>query len=140
MELAIYRKQNKYKIATFIMVAICVLCIVPNAILLASALTDPTIEMSGVNNSELTIGRTGVNGSDQLLDYNGADWHVNPTEQPLMLIIPLVFFAVALLLLIQMALSEDKSISNLIYAAILIIMALALLTSVQFNINSLLGG
>jgi hypothetical protein len=122
------------------MVVLCIVCIIPTAIVFASAITDPTIGMSGVNNSDLTVGMTGVENSDLLLDNNPADWHINPSEQPLLLIIPLIFFALALLLLIDMAFSEDKNIKKLIYAAILIIMALALLSGVQFNVNNILGG
>jgi len=140
MELAIYRKRKSYKLITFILIGIAIFCLIPNAILLASALTDPTIGMTGVNNSDLTVGMTGVENSDLLLDFNGADWHINPSEQPVMLAIPLVFLAVAILLLINLALSEEKNIKNLIYAAILIIIALTMLASIQFNINSLLGG
>lgn len=139
MELAIYRKKN-YKGFVFALLAIAIFCLIPNVILLADALTDPTIGMAGVNNSDLTVGMTGVENSDPLLDFNGADWHVDPSQQPLMLIIPLVFFAVAILLLIDLALSEEKKLVNLIYAAILIFIAVAMLGAIQFNINSLLGG
>jgi hypothetical protein len=123
-----------------VMAVLCIVCIIPTAIVFASAITDPTIGMNGVNGSQLTVGMTGVEHSDLLLDYNPADWHINPSEQPSLLIIPLVFFAFALLLLIDMAFSKDKDIKKLIYAAILIMMALALLQGVQFNVNSLLGG
>jgi len=140
MELAIYRKKSNHKIIAIIMAVICVFCLVPNAILLADALNQPTIGMTGINNSDLTVGMTGILNSDLLIDNNVADWHINPSEQPVMLIIPLVFLSVALLLLIQVAFSEDKSIKKLIYAAVLIMIALALLSGVQFSVNTLLGG
>jgi hypothetical protein len=85
-------------------------------------------------------GNLGVENSDLLLFNDGSDWHINPSEQPTMLIIPLVFLSVAILLLIQVAMSEDKSIKKLIYAAVLIIIALAMLSGIQFSVNTLLGG
>lgn len=140
METALYRKKSNYQVIAVVMAVICLFLLVTNAIVFASALNDPTIGMTGVNNSDLTVGMTGVENSDLLIDNNPADWHINPSEQPLLLVIPLVFFALALLLLIDTAFSEDRSIKKLIYAAILIMMALAMLGSVQFSVNSLLGG
>jgi hypothetical protein len=140
MELSIHRKN--YRAITIIMVVACVFCLIPLSIVMASALTDPTIGMNGVNNSSLTVGRNALDDSTRLLDNDAADWHISPSDSvyPIMILVPFVFLVVALLLLIQMALSEDKSIKNLIYAAILIIIALSMLSGIQFSINSLLGG
>lgn len=140
MELAIYRKRNNYRIIAIIMAAICALCLIPASIVLASVLNDATIGMTGVNNSDLTAGMTGVGNGDLLIDNDGTGIHINPSQYPLLPIIPLVFLAVALLLLINLAFSEDKSIKKLIYAAILIIIALSMLASIQFSVTNLLGG
>jgi cytochrome bd-type quinol oxidase subunit 1 len=138
MESVMYRKNNQ-KTITIIMVML-ILCLIPVSIVVASALTDPTVGIN--NNSDLTAGMSGVNNSDLLLDFNGADWHINPSDSfyPIMIIIPLVFLAVAILILINFVLAEEKDIKNLIYAAVFIIIALAMLANMQFNINSFLGG
>lgn len=138
MELTM-KRSNRLRV---IVIIATILCLIPISIVVAAAFNQPTIGMAGVNNSDLTVGMSGVNNSDLLLDYDASDWHISPSDSvyPIMIIVPLVFFAVGLLLLIQLALSEDKSLKNLIYAAVLIIIALSMLAGIQFNINSFLGG
>lgn len=141
MELAIYRKKtNKLKITAIFLAVVCLACLVPATMVFASALTDPTIGMTGVNNSDLTVGMTGVNNGDLLLDFDAADWHLNPSEYPIALAIPVVFFAVALLMILNMILADRVELKTIIYVAILISVALAMLASIQLNTNSLWGG
>lgn len=122
------------------MVVICLACLFPLGVGLASVFSQPTIGMTGVNDSNLTVGMTGVSNNDILIDFDAADWHINPSEYPILLIIPTVFFGVALFLIVSFALSEDKSIKNLIIAGILITVALAMLAGVQASTDTLLGG
>lgn len=138
MELAYKRIDKKY--CKILIVLSCLFVLIPTAVVFASALTQPLIGMIGVDDSQLTIGMVGINNSDRLIDFSKSDWHINPSEYPIMLSIPLIFFLVASLFIIQFALSEDKSIKKLVIAAILITIALALLSGVQFNVNMLLGG
>ena len=142
MELAMHRKQGiSKKWILFPLLILCLVMLIPSAIVFASALDDPTIGMNGVNDSDLTIGMTGVNHSDLLIE-RGNNGHVNPSAMyfPLMMIVPLVFFALAILLILGMVFTDGLNIKGLILVAILIIIALALLAGVNFRTNSLLGG
>ena len=140
MELAIYRKTNNHHIITIMMVVICIVLMIPSIVVLASALTDPTIGMTGVNNSQLTVGMTGINHDDLLLDYNPADWHINPSDQPLLIVIPLVFLAFSILLIFYMLETKQHPLKILLTIGILIYIALALLPNINNIVNSLLGG
>lgn len=138
MELAMARNRTDNKPLTILLVAICLIVMIPTAYVLASALTDPTIGRAGVANNDLTIGMVGVTHNDVLID-NGPPPTLSANEFPLMLIIPLVFLAVALLLLVQLVLDEPRDIKKLVIAAVLITIALTLLNVIQFNVNSLIG-
>jgi len=116
------------------------MCLIPTMIVFASALTQPLVGMNGVNNSGLTIGRTGSNNSNLTLDKGNTGGHINPSQYPLFPIIPIVLFMVSLLIIVIFILQENKDIRFLIYAGIIIIFALLLLSLVQTNINALLGG
>lgn len=137
MEMIMKRKDNK--LISIVMAIICVLCLIPTAVVFANAVTkQPTIGMSGVNNSGLTIGMTTLDNSSKLIDTNESQpSSLTSTETPFLIIIPLIFFLLALFLIMQVAFSEDKDFKKLVYAAILIFVALALLGAIQFHINGL---
>jgi len=139
MELALRRNNKKYFLIPLIV--ICISILVPVSIVFANSFTYPFVGMSGVNNSELTIGRTGVGTSDFLIDFD-APAHINPSSPsyPVMIIIPLVFLAVAILILAKLVFSEDIDLKILIIAAILVIIAISMLVSMQSQITSLIGG
>jgi hypothetical protein len=140
MEL-VMRKQSNKKWFLIPLIVICLTILVPVSIVLANSFTYPFVGMSGVNNSNLTIGRTGVGTSDFLIDFD-APAHINPSSPsyPVMIIIPLVFLAVAILLLVKMALSDDLDLKMLIIIGIMIIISIAMLISMQSQITTLIGG
>jgi len=138
MELAIRRRQpNKLILIPFLIISM--VCLIPAAIVFANAFTDPTIGMSGVNNSDLTAG---FNGSgDILIDFDNPG-HINPSSMSygLMIIVPLIFLLLAIILVLSMVFGDGLDLRKLILVAVLIITALALLAGVNFSTNSLLGG
>lgn len=138
MELALKRKQHS-KWILLPLIVLCLVMLVPSSIVLANALTDPYIGRSGIDNSDLTAGFN--NSSDLLIDWDNPG-HINPSSAvyPVMIIVPLIFFALALLILLGMAFTEGLTIKGLIIVGILIFIALALLAGVNFSTNSLLGG
>jgi hypothetical protein len=141
MELAIYRKKN-HKTIALTMAVVCVLCLIPITFVIASALTDPTIGMNGVNNSQLTVGRTGVNGSDQLIDNGSHSTILNPSSGAGQLAVTtvIVFMAFSILLILYEIETKKKPIYLLLTIAILIYIALALLPNINSIVNNLLGG
>ena len=143
MELVLSRKKNNVWVKTIViaMIAVCLVYIVPTSLVLAGYWNDPTVGMFGVNNPDLTVGMTGVDNPDLLVEVRDFSLiYPDTAGYGLFIIIPLIFLAVAVLLLMNLVLSEEKDIKHLIYAAILIYVAISMLQSVQFNINSLLGG
>lgn len=141
MELAIYRKKSNNRLVTTIMVVICLICLIPSAIVLASALTQPYIGMAGVNNSDLTVGMQPFDDSSRLIDYGGT-WHLNPNSSAFQLanLLPLIFLVVGILLVWYMIEKEQPGVRILIVIAILIYFLLALLPSIQEMVTNLLGG
>ena len=141
MEQVIYRKRTNKKLWLIPLIGFCLIMLVPSSIVFANAFTQPTIGMNEVTDSDLTVGMTGITSSDRLIDF-GNNGHINPTSVgfPVMMLIPLIFFFLALLLLLAMVFGEGLNIKGLIMVAILITIALALLASVNFSVNTLVGG
>lgn len=141
MELTLKLQQLNKKWVLIPLAIICVVMLVPTAIAFANAINDPTIGMSGVNDSDLTIGMSGLGTSDFLIE-RGNNGHINPSSAvyPVAIIVPLIFFALALLLIVSMAFGEGLDLKKLILIAVLITIALALLAGVNFSTNSLFGG
>ena len=140
MEMVLRNKKLNKKLILIPLLILCLLMAVPSSIVFANALTDPTIGMTGVDNSDLTVGMSGVSESDFLIDFDNPG-HINPSSSvyPVMMIVPLIFFLLAILLILDMVFS-GLDIKKLIIVAILIVIALALLAGVNFSTNSLLGG
>ena len=138
MELTLRKNNNKIFLIPLLIA--CLIMVVPSAIVFANAMTDPYVGMSGVNNSDLTAGMTGVNRSDLLIDWDNPG-HINPSSPSYgtMMAIPLIFFLLAILLILGMVFSKELNLKMLIIVAVLISLALALLSGVNFSTNSLLG-
>lgn len=141
MELTLKRQQFNKKWILVPLAIICLVMLVPTAIAFANAINDPTIGMSGVNDSGLTIGMAGLGTSDFLIE-RGNNGHINPSSEvyPVAIIVPLIFFALALLLIVSMAFGDGLDIKKLIIIALLIMIALALLAGVNYSTNNLFGG
>ena len=140
MELALQRKRSNPRIIV-IMAVMAVLCLIPPAIVLASALNDPTIGMTGVNNSQLTLGMHATDDSTRLLDNSGHPTILNPSSPAgqLAIIIPLIFIFLGILLIWYLIETKQSGIKILVVIAVLIYVLLALLPSINDIVRNLLG-
>jgi len=141
MELSIKKERWGNKIIPLILLVLSIMLLIPSAVIFASALTQPLIGMNGVNNSGLTVGMNGITSSDRLIDF-GDSGNLNPDSPSFRLagLLPLIILVVAILLLINMVFAEEVKLKNIIFAAVLILLALAFLVTIQSNVTGLLGG
>jgi len=141
MELTIKREKWGNKFIPLVLLFLSVILLIPSAVIFASALTQPLIGMNGVNNSGLTVGMNGVTSSDRLIDF-GDSGNLNPNSPAFHLanLLPLIILVVAIFLLLNMLFAEEVQLKNIIFAAVLILIALAFLVSIQSNVTDLLGG
>ena len=141
MELAMYRKRNN-KTITIIMAVVIALCLIPISIVVASALNQPTIGMTGVNNSQLTIGMHALDDSTKLIDNGINPATVSPSSGAgqMAIVTVLVFLAFAILLILYEIETKKPALIILLTIGVLIYMALALLPAINNMVTHLLGG
>jgi hypothetical protein len=138
MELTL--KRNNYNIITLIMVAL-VLCLIPISIVIASALTQTTIGMNGVINSQLTVGRNAADDSTRLMDsiWNPAIVHPDSAEGQMAIETEIIFVAFAILLILYEVETKEKPLVILLTVALIIYMAFALLPAINDILRNILG-
>jgi hypothetical protein len=141
MELAIYRKRNN-KTVTIIMAVIFGLCLIPVSIVLASALSSSTMGMTGVNNSQLTVGMNAIDNSTRLMDNSSHPTILNPSSGAgqMAVVTVLIFLAFAILLVLYEVETQRPPLVILLTIGVLIYMALALLPAINTMVTTLLGG
>jgi hypothetical protein len=142
VEVAIRKRQFNQWISTTVLLVICLMLFVPSVIAFASALNQPTIGMTGVNNSQLMLGMHATDDSTRLIDSSGHPSSLNPSSPAFQLgsMLPLIFIVLAILLILKMLDEGKLNIKVLILIGILIYLALAFLPNIQQAITNLLGG
>ena len=140
MELVSYRKRNNKTIA-IILAVILALCLVPVAIVVASALNQPTIGMTGVNNSQLTVGMHATDDSTRLMDSGSTPSILNPSSPAgqMTIVTVIIFLVLAILLILYEVETHRHPIVILLTIGILIYVALALLPAINIMVRNLLG-
>ena len=138
MELTL--KQTNYtKLVIFI--AICSLCLIPISIVMASALTQTTIGMNGVANSQLTLGRNAADDSTRLMDsiWNPAIVHPDSAEGQMAVVTVIIFLAFSILLILYELETKRKPLVILLTIGIIIYTAFALLPAINDILRNVLG-
>lgn len=140
MELALKRERSK--VIPIALLSVCLLLLVPSAVVFANSIaSNPAIGFTGVNNPDLTVGMVGISNSERLIDSGNTN-HLNPSSAAFQLgaLLPLIFIAAALLMLMKILLSDEVELKTIVIAAVLILIALVFLINIQGSVTGLLGG
>ena len=131
-------KFKKYKLAW---IALAFFAVLIPLIVLAVSSPYPYVGMSGIYNSNVYVGMAGVIHSRWDIGDNVPATYINPSS-PLgnfLSLYPVIFVAFAVLSLINIMSKKGYPVINLIIGAVLIYIALAFLSGINANINSILG-
>lgn len=142
LELAIRKRRYSSKIFLIALLALCSVLFIQSAIVFAQAsILQPYIGMDGVNNPTLTIGMDTVDDSSRMIDRSGHSGYLNPSSPGFQLasIIPMIFIAMAILLIFNMIETGKPNIKVLILIGILIYLTIAFMPTIQSIITGLLG-
>lgn len=142
MEVALRRNSFSTKLLFIVMLIVCLAILIPSSIALAQAVaSQKTVQMSGVNDSDLMVGMSGIASSSLLINY-GAGTHFNPHEPvfQIVMLFPIIFIAMALYLILSMFAKGEFDFRIIITVAVIIYVSIILLQSMQVQITDLLGG
>ena len=138
MERTLKKKKN---ISLILLIAMAVFLLIPATGAVASALSGHYfIGLSGVTGGNPSIG---MYGSSVHQGIGFDDWHINinPASPAgsTVLLIPLIFLAAFIFLMLSMLFSGKVDLKVLIWAAVLIIIAFVLLSVINIGTHGLLG-
>ena len=113
-------------------------------IVLANAIlpTNNWVGMTGVSHSNLYIGLNGITHTNWWIGMNVQATYINPTSGvgSIINLFPLIFMALAVMVLIGYGLQKGFTPFTLIVMAIIIYVAIGLLMGINGNILSMFGG
>jgi len=131
-----------------IIVAFLLLAIIPYSQVLASGfggyISSSLVGMSGVDDSQLLIGRSNTSGSLFDIGVNSVEGspstHMNVSDSSFILTttLPVIFLSIVILMLVAFIMTRSFSLPFMILAVILIFLGVAGMEAIQSAINALL--
>jgi hypothetical protein len=138
---AIKKRANYNKMVLVILLVMTLILLIPSSAVLAAALSGHyLIGLTSVTGSNPSVGMTGINVYPHIEYLAGAN-HLNPSSASgtFVSFLPILFLAVAILILLNMLFSGNVDLKQLVWAVILIVVAFAALAIINGGLRGLLG-